>query len=201
MRFSVRDLVYIGIFGALWGVSETGVGSVLHALQVPLTGTVLAGVGMTIALTGRYFVPRRGSVLFIGLVTALLKMLSVGGTVLNPMIAIVAESVLAELALAVGRDGRGTFAAAGAAACAWSLVHPFLTGGILAGQGLFAVYLNMLRNGARVLGVPPSAAVLIVAVWTVLHLAVGTAAGLLAWDAGRVVQSRLTPSARPRTDG
>lgn len=200
MRFSVRDLVYIGIFGALWGVSETGVGSVLHALQVPLTGTVLAGVGMTIALTGRYFVPRRGSVLFIGLVTALLKMLSVGGTVLNPMIAIVVESVLAELVLMAGRHHRVTFAAAGAAASAWSLVQPFLTGAILAGQGFFAVYARMLRNGARMLGVEPSAVVLILGVLAILHLVAGAAAGLLAWDAGHLVQSRLPLSAKSSTD-
>jgi len=195
MRFSVRDLVYIGIFGALWGVSETGLGSVLHALRVPLTGTALAAVGMTIALTGRWFVPRRGSVLFIGLVTALLKMLSVGGTVLNPMIAIVVESVLAEVVLMAGRRHRATFASAGAAACAWPLVHPFLTGAILAGQGFVLVYANMLRNGARMLGVEPSAVVLIVAALIILHLAAGAAAGLLAWNAGHLVQSRLSSSA------
>jgi len=200
MRFSVRDLVYIGIFGALWGVSETGLGSVLHALQVPLTGTALAAVGMAIALTGRCFVPRPGSVLFIGLVTAMLKMLSVGGTVLNPMIAIVVESVLAELVLVAGRHNRVTFAAAGAAASAWSLVHPFLTGAILAGQGFFAVYASMLRNGARMLGVEPSAIVLILGVLTILHVAAGAAAGLLAWDTGHLVQSRLPLSARSSTD-
>jgi hypothetical protein len=200
MRFSVRDLVYIGIFGALWGVSETGLGSVLHALRVPLTGTALAAAGMTIALTGRCFVPRPGSVLFIGLVTALLKMLSVGGTVLNPMIAIVVESVLAELVLMAGRHDRVTFAAAGAAAGAWSLVHPFLTGAILAGQGFVAVSASLLRNGARMLGVEPSAVVVIVGVLIVLHLAAGAAAGLLAWDAGHLVQSRLPLSAENSTD-
>ena len=199
MRFSVRDLVYIGIFGALWGVSETGLGSVLHALRVPLTGTALAAVGMTIALTGRCFVPRPGSVLFIGLVTALLKMLSVGGTVLNPMIAIVVESVLAELVLMAGRHDRVTFTAAGAAAGAWSLVHPFLTGAILAGQGVVAVYAIVLQNGARMLGVEPSAAVLILGVLVILHVAAGAAAGLLAWDAGHLVQSRLPLSAKSST--
>ena len=196
MRFSVRDLAYIGIFGALWGVSETSLGSVLHALRVPLTGTVLAAFGMTIALTGRWFVPRRGSVLFIGLVTALLKMLSVGGTVLNPMIAIVVEGLLAELVLMAGRHDRVTFGAAGAVACAWPLVHPFLTGAIVAGQGFLVVYANMLRNGARMLGVESSAVVLILAVLIVVHLAAGAAAGLLAWDAGHLVQSRLPQSAR-----
>lgn len=196
MRFSVRDLVYIGIFGALWGVSETGLGSVLHALQVPLTGAALAAVGMAIALTGRLFVPRRGSVLFISLVTALLKMVSIGGTVLNPMIAVVVEGALAEMVLMAGRHHRVTFAAAGATACVWPLVHPFLTGAILAGRGFLLVYATLLRNGARMLGVEPSSVVLVLAVLIVLHLAAGAAAGLLAWDTGQRVQSRLSLSAR-----
>jgi hypothetical protein len=200
MRFSVRDLVYIGIFGALWGASETGLGSVLHALEAPLAGAALAAVGVAIALVGRWFVPRPGSVLFIGLVTSLLKMLSVGGTVLNPMIAIVVESMLAEVVLTVGRHDRVTFAAAGAVATAWPLVHPFLTGAILAGRGFFAVYATMLRNGARVLGVEPSAAGLILGVLAVLHLVAGAAAGLLAWDTGCRVQSRLPRPAGRSTD-
>lgn len=107
MRFTVRDLVYIGVFGALWGAVEISLGSVLHTLNVPFSGVFLTGIGIAIALIGRLFVPRTGSVLFIGLVTAFLKMFSLGGIVLNPMIGIVAESVLAEVALTpwAGRAG------------------------------------------------------------------------------------------------
>ena len=81
-------MVYIGVFGALWAAVETTLGSALHVVNVPLTGVLMTGIGITIALIGRLFVPRKGSVFFIGVVTALLKMLSLGGIVLNPMIAI-----------------------------------------------------------------------------------------------------------------
>ncbi|MEJ2554713.1 MAG: hypothetical protein P8186_00455, partial [Anaerolineae bacterium] len=162
MRFTVRDLVYIGVFGALWGAAEMTLGSLLHVLNVPFSGAVLAGIGITIALIGRLFVPRTGSVLFIGLVTALLKMLSLGGIVLNPMIGIVAESLLAEVVLSLwGRPRRASFVVAGGLAVFWPFVHPFFTQGILAGQGILTVYGWTLEKGANLLGLDPSALLLV----------------------------------------
>jgi ABC-type thiamin/hydroxymethylpyrimidine transport system permease subunit len=195
MRFRVRDLVYIGVFGALWGAVETTLGSVVHTLNVPFSGAVLTGIGITIALIGRLFVPRTGSVLFIGLVTACLKMFSLGGIVLSPMLGIVMESFLAEATLTVlGRPRRLSFMLAGALATLWTLVHPFLTQGILAGSGILTIYERTLTNGARSLGLDPSVVLLVLAALIGLHLAIGGAAGWLAWDAGRVVQARLRPA-------
>lgn len=197
MRFTIRDLVYIGVFGALWGAAEMGLGSLLHVLNVPFSGAVLSGIGIIIALIGRLFVPRAGSVLFIGLVTAFLKMLSLGGIVLNPMIGIVAESLLAEVTLTVlGRPRRASFLVAGGLATFWPFVHPFFTQGILAGRGILTVYGWTLENGSRLLGLDLSAVVLVLAGLIGVHLLIGIIAGLLAWDAGRVVQARLRPSSR-----
>jgi ABC-type thiamin/hydroxymethylpyrimidine transport system permease subunit len=195
MRFTVRDLVYIGVFGALWGVAETSLGSLLHVLNVPFTGAFMGGIGITIALIGRLFVPRRGSLLFIGLVTACVKMLSLGGIVLNPMIGIVAEAVLAELALtALGRPRRLSFVVAAVLATFWSFIHPFFTQGLLAGQGMLTVYGWTIERGARLLGLDASAVFVVLALVVGIHVAIGIVAGLLAWDAGRLVQGRLRPS-------
>ena len=101
-NWTTRHLVTLAVFGALWGVAEMSLGAVLHALKLPLTGLIMSGVGMLVALTGYSFVPRRGAVLTIGVVAALLKAFSVGSVVFSPMLAIVAEAILAELALALG---------------------------------------------------------------------------------------------------
>lgn len=197
MRFTVRDLVYIGVFGALWGAVEMTLGSVLHVVNVPFSGVILTGIGVTILLIGRLFVPRAGSVLFIGLVTAFLKMLSLGGIVLNPMIGIVAESLLAEVVLtATGRPRRATFVLAGALATFWPFVHPFFTHGLLAGRDLLTVYGWTIEKGAELLGLDASAVVLIVAGLIGVHLVIGAIAGTLGWDVGQIIQKRLQPSAR-----
>lgn len=197
MRFTVRDLVYIGVFGALWGAIEVTSGSILHVFNVPFAGVMLTGIGIAIALIGRLFVPRRGSVLFIGLVTAFLKLFSVGGIVVTPMIGIVAESLLAELVLTLmGSPRLASFIVAGAAATFWAFVHPFFTQGILAGAGLFTIYLRTIQNGARLLGLNPSAIAIVLIALVVVHWLIGAVAGIIAWDAGRVIQARLRPSVR-----
>ncbi|MFU8773240.1 MAG: hypothetical protein ACNA8H_12575, partial [Anaerolineales bacterium] len=86
MKLSTRELATLAVFGALWGLVEISLGSVLKTLNVPLSGVVLAAIGLTIALTGRAFVPRRGSTLFIGVLAMLLKMFSLGGVIIGPMI-------------------------------------------------------------------------------------------------------------------
>jgi len=147
--------------------------------------------GIAIALPVRWFVPRRGSVLLAGSVTALLKLISVGGTVLTPAVAILIESALAETVLSIGRPRRLSFAAAGGVAALWPLVHPFLTVGILAGRGLPSVYAATIQTGARVFGLSPAALLGIAGVLVTLHAGVGVIAGLIAWEVGRAVSARL----------
>jgi len=194
MRFRTRDLVYVGILGALWGAVEASLGSVLHALRVPFAGLVLSGVGIAIALCGRILVPRAGTIALIGLVTAFVKMLSVGGLVLNVMIGIVIESLLAEAVVDLLRPSRGTFLLAGAVATTWTLAHPFLSGGILGGQGFVAVFVTMVKSAAGILGLDTSAVALVLGVLVALHVGAGAVCGVIGWDAGQMARGRLHPS-------
>lgn len=196
MRLSVRDLVYIGLFGGLWGVLEAGLGSVLHALGLlPVTGLILGSAGLAVALAGRVMVPRPGAVLAIGLVAAFLKMLSFGGLVLNPMIAITAESAIAEVVVDLGRPSRLTFMLAGALGCTWSVLFSFIVIGLIGGRGLVAAWAEIVGKGAKLLGLSASAALAILAVLVSLHLAFGAVGGMLGWDVGQTVRQRL------RSDG
>jgi ABC-type thiamin/hydroxymethylpyrimidine transport system permease subunit len=157
-------------------------------------------VGIAVALIGRLFVPRRGSVLAIGIVTALLKMLSIGGVVLNPMIGILAEALLAELALLLlRRPGRLQFMLAGGVATLWPFFHPFLTQGILAGSGIFTIYQRTIQKGAQALGLPAEAVLYVLAALIALHIVLGLIAGFVAWDAGRLITARLRPGAGETT--
>jgi hypothetical protein len=118
--------------------------------------------------------------------------------VLNPMIGIVAESLLAEVVLSLwGQPRRASFVVAGGLAVFWPFVHPFFTQGILAGQGILTVYGWTLEKGANLLGLDPSALLLILGGLVGVHFLIGIIAGLLAWDAGRIVQLRLQPASFP----
>jgi ABC-type thiamin/hydroxymethylpyrimidine transport system permease subunit len=204
--FTTRDWVYIAVFGALWGAVEITLGAYLHVIFPPLAdtflvGVILAGLGCIIALTGRHFVPHTGSVLMIGVVTALLKALSLGGVKIGPMVAILAESLLIEAGL-LGFDtlrysaqargpSRWAFALAGALAVSWNFFHKFVMMRLLYGQGVSEVAVKMVKDGSQSLGLDVRYSIAILVVLFVIRLVVGAAAGWLAWDLGGAVRRRL----------
>jgi ABC-type thiamin/hydroxymethylpyrimidine transport system permease subunit len=197
--FTTRDLVYIAVFGALWGALEMTLGSYLHlifpSLTTPLVGvgTIMTAIGMVVALIGHLFVPRTGSVLMIGIVVAILKAFSIGGVKLPAMIAIIIECLLAELGLLLFRKpGRGGFMLAGCLAVLWTFFHKFFASYVFLGRGIYDVYLGILKQGSQALGIGVSYALVIVAAFLLIRILVGGLAGWLAWDLGRAVQARLT---------
>jgi len=204
--YNVRSWVTIGLFGALWAVVEVTLGSYLHLIfpsqaNTFLTGVVMGGIGVGVALTGRHFVPNRGSVLLIGVVTALLKLLSPGGAQLGPFVAIVMESVLMEAVLWIARTPRRwAFVVGGALAVGWNFFHKFVMMRLLFGKGIVEVYTKMVRDGSQMLGLDVSAAILIIAVLLLARLVVGGIGGWVAWELGGAVARRLgrrTPAASP----
>lgn len=192
MKHSTRELAILAVFGTLWGLVEISLGSVLKTLNIPMSGVVLAAIGLTVALTGRVFVPRRGSTLFIGVIAMLLKLFTLGGVVVGPMIGILTEAIAAEVILSLmGRPRRLGFILAGALGVAWVLVQPLITGPILFGRTLFTVWLDLLDRGAQLLGLEPSAVIWILIGLLAIHLFVGGFAGWLSWDIARQLQTRL----------
>jgi ABC-type thiamin/hydroxymethylpyrimidine transport system permease subunit len=195
--FTTRDWVYIAVFGALWGAIEMTLGAYLHVIFPPLAdtfllGVIMAGLGGIIALTGRHFVPHTGSVLMIGVVTALLKALSLGGVKIGPMVAIVVESLLMEAGFLLARQPtRWGFALAGALAVSWNFFHKFVMMRLLFGQGVYEVAVNMVKDGSKLLGLDVRYSIVILVVLFVIRLVVGAVAGWLAWDLGGAVRRRL----------
>jgi hypothetical protein len=192
MRFTTRELVTLTVFGTLWGAVEISLGSLLHLLNVPMSGPLLAAVGLAIALIGRIFVPRRGSTIYIGVIATVLKLFSIGSVVLGPMLGILIEATIAELVLtAFGRPRRLSFVLAGALGVLWTLAQPFFTGIVLFGRDIFIIWLDLLDRGSRLFGIDPGAAIWILLALGVLHFALGAGAGWLAWGSGRLLRARL----------
>ncbi len=193
MKWTTRDLVTMAVFGALWGALEMSLGSMLHVLHLHFIGVIMGGTGMLIVLTGFLFVPKKGAVLVMGIVAAFLKAFSIGGVVLNPMIAIVAESLLAEtgLALTGWSKHRGSLMFAGALGVLWSFFHPFFTQGILAGKGIVTMYHRIIAKTAGILGMSPKAVLMVLVALLLLHILSGAVAGWLASDLGGILARRL----------
>jgi hypothetical protein len=193
----VRDWVSIALFGALWGVVETTLGTALNVAFPAFTntflkGVILGGIGVAVALTGRFFVRSRGSVFLIGVVTALLKLLSPAGARIGPMVAIVMESVMMEVVLSLAGDPqRWAFVLGGALAVGWNFPHKFIMMRILYGRAVVEVYRTVVQSGSQMLGLDVSLAALILVILLFVRLVLGGVAGWSAWALGGAVARRL----------
>jgi hypothetical protein len=192
MKFSTRQLVTIAVFGALWGVVEMSFGSVIKSLQIPFSGAVLAAIGLSIAMISRLFVPVRGSTLFVGIIAMLLKLFSIGTIIIGPMLGILTEALVAEVVFSVAnRQNRFVFILAGGLGVLWTLAQPFVSGLLFFGRAPFVVWLDMIDNGSRMLGLGSNAIWGVVLALVAVHLILGGLAGWLAWDVGRQLQKRM----------
>ena len=193
--FTLRDWVYVAVFGALWGVLEMTLGAYLHVLFPPLAdtfliGLIMASVGAVVAVVGRYFVPRPGAVLAIGIITAILKTLSLGGMKIGAIVAILAEVALMELAL-LKSPTRQRYVLAGALAVSWNFFHKFIMMRLMYGTGITEVYRKMVKEGSQLLGLDANYALVIIGALFLVRIAAGAVAGWLGWDLGRRVARRL----------
>jgi hypothetical protein len=191
---STRDVTYIAVFAALWGAIEIGLGTYLHAVAFPLTGLLMSTIGLGIALTARRVVGRSGSVIGVAAVTAGLKALSFGGVVLSPIAAILIQGALAELVTwGPERPARWRMCLGGALGVTWSVFHPLLSQGIIAGKGIYQMYLRLIERALGLFGLDLTAALVALGLLVLLHLAAGAAAGALAGVIADSALRRLQP--------
>jgi hypothetical protein len=198
MKFNTRQLVTLAVFGALWGLVEISLGSVLNALKIPFSGAVLTAIGLIVVMAARMFVPKRGSTLFIGVIAMVMKLFSIGSVVVGPMVGILAAAIIAEVVLTAFRNpSRAAFVTAGSLGILWTLVQPFFMGLLFFGRDVIDIYTGVLREGTRVFGLDQSAALLIIALLIIVRLLIGGLAGWLAWDVGRLLLTRLNTALQP----
>ncbi len=190
MKFTTRELVLIAVFGALWGAVEITLGSVLKSLHVPFSGVILASIALLILLIARLFVPKRGSTLFVGVVALLLKLFSLGGVIIGPMVAILAEALLAEMTLSGLGVSQASFMLAAALGLVWSLAQPFITGPLLYGRALVDVWVGVIHKSAQALGLSPESVGLAAGLIILIYLAAGAFTGWLAWRLGARLRAR-----------
>ena len=82
----IRVLVYTTVFGVLWGVVETLLGTYLHVLDIPFKGAVMAAIGAIILCAERLYTPRFGATISTGIVAVVLKCFSAGTVRIWPVV-------------------------------------------------------------------------------------------------------------------
>jgi hypothetical protein len=186
-----RNTVIIAIFGALWGLMEITLGTTLKGLRIPMGGAVLTAISSVIFLTGRYFVRKRGSILLMGAVAAILKIFSVGTVIAGPFLAILIEATLAELLISILGINRFSYIFTPSILLIYTIIHPFISHGILFGTEIYKVYLDTFEKAAQILHIDIKFVGWLILTYVVIHLILGFSAGLLAFVLSQKVEKEF----------
>ncbi len=190
--FTRHDTVLISLFGALWGLMEITVGVTVKGLRIPMGGAILTAFAVIIFSTGRHFVPKFGATFMMGAVAAILKIFSIGTVIASPFLAILMEGLLGEIVLTLLGTNRYSFIITGILLLLYSIVHPFISQGIIFGANIYKIYLESFKRLAGLLHIPAGHLLWILLIYVALHIILGVAAGWFGYALARKVEEELT---------
>jgi len=189
IKFTSKEIATLALLSTVWAAIEINLGILLQTLQVPFKGALLTFLALIVLFIGRDIVPKRGAVFFMGLTTAFLKLVFLGGMAISPIIAILMEVTLVESCLFQNRPRKLNFYLAGAAALAWSFIHPFFTQGLLAGWGILKVYKILIETGATLFGLEHGFFGIFLLLF-IIHIIMGAIAGAIGFKFSQFIIRR-----------
>ena len=158
------------VVGGLWASLEIIVGSFLHNARLPMAGSTLAFFG-TILLIGFYQLwPQRGLIIRAGLITAIMKSVSPSAIILGPMMGIMLEAIMIELALLIAGRNIVGYLLAGILSVSSALFYKIFSMLIFYGYDLIQVYLNIINYGLKQLRIDEADPVEVLVVYLVFIL-------------------------------
>jgi len=166
------------VSGGLWASFEIIVGSLLHNLHIPFSGTLLATFSVILMISFLQVWNETGLIWRAGLICGLMKSLSPSAVILGPMTGIMMEAVFMDLLLyLVGRNMIG-YILAGIAAMLSTILHKLASLFILYGNDLVTIYVNLFRFLQKQLGLPDANPKDLIIGIIILYILVGAAAAV-----------------------
>lgn len=133
------------VAGGLWASFEIIVGSLLHNLHLPFSGTILATFSVVLMISFIHIWNENGLIWRAGVICGLMKSLSPSAVILGPMTGIMMEAVFMDLMIYImGRNMFG-YLMAGVSALFSTILHKLASLFILYGTDLVTIYVNFFR--------------------------------------------------------
>lgn len=173
------------VAGSMWAASEIVIGSFLHNLRVPFSGSIMTAIGIILLISISYRWNEKGLFWRAGIVCALMKTLSPSAVIFGPVVAIITESLLLEFATRIaGRRAAGYIAGA-ILAMSWNLVQRILTLVIFYGSGIVDVYSELADMVEKQAGIEMDIAWLPILIILSVYIAAGFIAAMAGLKLGK----------------
>lgn len=155
IRHSALNAIWLKatVVGSLWASVEIVAGSFLHNLQVPLSGTILTAFAIFLLAAFSRIWKGTGIIWRAGIICALMKSISPSAVIIGPMVGIISEAFLFELALMLlGKNLAGVMVG-GAITAVSAIVHKFFTLLILYGFDLIRILDSLYQYAVKQLNI------------------------------------------------
>ena len=186
---AIPDVIPVQRLTALWALSESALGGVLHALHIPLTGLVIGSTAVVMITLIAMFSREKGAILRATFIVMAVKALVSPHTPINAYFAVLAQGAIGELLFRILRSPGRSAMLLGLIALFLSGIQKFLILTIVFGLTIWHsidLFVNYIVTQMPVLGgahanIPFSAAV--ISLYLLVHILAGAVAG---WAAPRL---------------
>jgi len=201
MKYGLNSIwLKAAVAGGLWASFEIIVGSLLHNLHIPFSGTMLATFSIILMISFLQIWNENGLIWRAGLICGLMKSLSPSAVILGPMTGIMMEALFMELLIYLIGRNMLAYILAGIAALLSTILHKLASLFILYGNDLVSIYVNLFRFIQKQLGLeeanPGDLIIGILALYILVGAAAALAGSLLGKKALRNVE-RGSPIPKP----
>ncbi len=179
MNFTTKQMVLMSLLAAINGVIEITLGNYFHALNFYFTGNVMIGFNCIVYITGKKAVPIRGSIIIIGFISAVIKILF--GWNINAAFAIFIEALLMEIVMNItGFNITGTVIGA-VAANIWALCQKLIVVGLIGGEGFFVALRTLTDKASVFFNIDKSCVFLLFFIIIIFYSLWGVFFGAIGW--------------------
>jgi len=172
-----NEFISTALFGALWGLIEISLGTILHASKIPFRGTVLTIIAVVIITISRSFINYKGSMTAISSVAATLKLITLPGFNITPFIAIMMQGIIAEIVFSFFTYSFISSLLTGSLILLYTLIHSLIMQGIFFGFGIYNVYLEILNSIGKAINYEGEMSLILIPLIVFLYIFIGAGAG------------------------
>ncbi len=133
------------IIGTVWASSEIVLGSFLHNLRIPFSGSILTAIGVVILISVSFVWKEKGLFWRAGLICAIMKTMSPSAVIFGPMIAIFVESLLLEFSVRLLGKNYFGFVIGSILAISWSFAQKIINFLIFYGFNIVELYKSIMK--------------------------------------------------------
>jgi len=173
------------VVGSFWASIEIILGSFLHNLKIPLSGTFLSFITVYLLISFMQIWKENGLIIRAGLVCALMKSISPSAVILGPMIGILTEAVLLEFFIFIFGKNLVGYMIGGAFAVLSALLHKIVSLIVLYGLNFIKILSDLYKYSVKQLNLENIEPIYLLIIIAGIYITAGITAALAGYSSGK----------------